>query len=991
LANKKRNISSIFDAKSGSLSPASHRTRDWWPLIFVALGLALLASRILKISEAPIWLSTISDIFGIFSTITGFILLALAGRENSKEIYIKSAEQEQFRKPEFPFHIVQSITELIGILFPEPTGEILLPDRDIPYIARDFLGLEDAFTERGCVLLRGRSKTGKTRLVVELLRRYLRTSPTILVHKRTQGLQVPVFIPDDLPRRNIIVLIDDLHIQAANCKRQNTTVGVVISNILDLFTQYCGNQMGEVRFIGIVRREPECWDQLGYESTKPPWSGIELIDMPDLSRDEARRLATELASMPPKLVLSEKVADNLARTNDGTFYRLVLAFREWRSHPTKSEITSDDVTHLQADLLGTWRHRRHVLIKYEPMYLYIYAALELMQTLGISAYKDLVSILALSLQKKTILQIYGWAVLLQIWINRQTWKFRLSQRLAPFENLRRKLDAQLFRIIIRPLYLLFFTRYRNRSRLQSWPRISRFVYTMIDVILLEFTYLVSFSLISVGVIKIINYLPGVSKVLVGLVFQLFISIFIVVIAKILLERSVSFNNRYLSRFVADLGATEVPMIKNILVPYDLQVEGSAQEFINQAWVLNLMEGGEYITPSYLYGLLDLWRKKANFDEIGWEIAVGVAEILTHLEPWDAHAFRVLGVYLVRTEKYGEALMAFNRAIELNPNYKDAIAQRGLTYSLMKKYDEALFDFNQAIDLDPNHERAIAYRGITYRLMEKYDEALFNFNRAIELNPNNDEAIVQRGRTYRQMEKYDEALSNFNRAIEMDPNNEWAITQRGRTYRQMEKYTEALLDFNRAIDMDPNYASAIAQRGITYTLMEKCDEALFDFNRAIDLDPKLDWAFSERGELYLLTKQFDLAITDFEQACQLNKNEDWYEYGYACAYHAIGEIEKSKRELTRAIQLCQSRIEEKPSNRLIKFNLALYNLAIGKAELSEFLYKNTVSESPSLNDVKGAIRDLKLLESIFNKSSHSEDIRKLLNQYIDTSNLYILQK
>ena len=66
---------------------------------------------------------------------------------------------------------------------------------------------------------------------------------------------------------------------------------------------------------------------------------------------------------------------------------------------------------------------------------------------------------------------------------------------------------------------------------------------------------------------------------------------------------------------------------------------------------------------------------------------------------------------------------------------------------MKRYDEALTDFTRAIELDPDYKLAIANRGLTYRLMERYDEALTDFTRAIELDPDYKWAIASRGETY----------------------------------------------------------------------------------------------------------------------------------------------------------------------------------------------------------------------------------------------------
>ena len=52
---------------------------------------------------------------------------------------------------------------------------------------------------------------------------------------------------------------------------------------------------------------------------------------------------------------------------------------------------------------------------------------------------------------------------------------------------------------------------------------------------------------------------------------------------------------------------------------------------------------------------------------------------------------------------------FDRAIELDPNYPDALNNRGLAYTGKGQYDRAIQDFDRALRLDPKDADAIRYR------------------------------------------------------------------------------------------------------------------------------------------------------------------------------------------------------------------------------------------------------------------------------------------
>ena len=62
--------------------------------------------------------------------------------------------------------------------------------------------------------------------------------------------------------------------------------------------------------------------------------------------------------------------------------------------------------------------------------------------------------------------------------------------------------------------------------------------------------------------------------------------------------------------------------------------------------------------------------------------------------------------------------------EKRPALRDRIRTvRGQAYLVMGRCDQALAAFNRALELNPEDIWALAGRGETYRLMERYDEAL----------------------------------------------------------------------------------------------------------------------------------------------------------------------------------------------------------------------------------------------------------------------------
>ena len=84
--------------------------------------------------------------------------------------------------------------------------------------------------------------------------------------------------------------------------------------------------------------------------------------------------------------------------------------------------------------------------------------------------------------------------------------------------------------------------------------------------------------------------------------------------------------------------------------------------------------------------------------------------------------------------YEDALIAFQKAIEVNP--KLIHAKRGAARCLMQlgQYNRALEIFNQVIKQEPAFGASYANRGILHDRMQSYIAAIADYEKAIQLDP-----------------------------------------------------------------------------------------------------------------------------------------------------------------------------------------------------------------------------------------------------------------
>ena len=84
-----------------------------------------------------------------------------------------------------------------------------------------------------------------------------------------------------------------------------------------------------------------------------------------------------------------------------------------------------------------------------------------------------------------------------------------------------------------------------------------------------------------------------------------------------------------------------------------------------------------------------------------------------IEGFSATNWSEIGRQAIDAKRWNEALNAYNKAIDLNPNDASAYNNRGLAYDNLNKDDLAIADYNKAIELNPKDADAYYNRGNAY--------------------------------------------------------------------------------------------------------------------------------------------------------------------------------------------------------------------------------------------------------------------------------------
>jgi tetratricopeptide (TPR) repeat protein len=161
--------------------------------------------------------------------------------------------------------------------------------------------------------------------------------------------------------------------------------------------------------------------------------------------------------------------------------------------------------------------------------------------------------------------------------------------------------------------------------------------------------------------------------------------------------------------------------------------------------------------------------------------------------------------------------------------------RGMSEDHKGATGKAIIEFDKAVAVDPDYSLSYISRGMVYAKDGQYDNAISDYNKVIEIDRKNVKAYINRGIAHAKKGQLDLAIADYSRAIEMDGKDDDAYYNRGLAYTKQGQHDLAVSDYSTAIELNSKYANAYVNRGLTYMInLESKEKACSDWKRACEL-------------------------------------------------------------------------------------------------------------------------------------------------------------
>src|SRR5258708_5352567 len=177
-----------------------------------------------------------------------------------------------------------------------------------------------------------------------------------------------------------------------------------------------------------------------------------------------------------------------------------------------------------------------------------------------------------------------------------------------------------------------------------------------------------------------------------------------------------------------------------------------------------------------------------------------AETICHhvltVDPRNATALYLAGVIAHDRFDHVRSFEMMNRAIEVRPDFDDALCWRGIARRHLGQAESAPSDFERALAVTPRHAPALYYVGLSRFEHNDLKAAADKFESALAVDPDPAGALANLGLVRHRQHRLDDAVRLYGRALELEPTLAVARNNLAGALQELGRAAEALALLHR---------------------------------------------------------------------------------------------------------------------------------------------------------------------------------------------------
>ena len=336
---------------------------------------------------------------------------------------------------------------------------------------------------------------------------------------------------------------------------------------------------------------------------------------------------------------------------------------------------------------------------------------------------------------------------------------------------------------------------------------------------------------------------------------------------------------------------------------------------------------------YLYGITEK-------DEFA-DQAIFAFQKAIELDPNFLMAHFSLGGMYLRKKNYKPAEIEFQKVIELDGNFYTAYFNLGEVYRNQKRYDLAILAYNKCLEIKKRWGWPHYGLGVIYLDQDRLEDAETELKQAIGYNPEIAMAHFKLGQLYAKQDREIELISEqYREGQKYDKTNAYVFYELGLIFAEKGNSGLAIQSYKNAISIDPDMAEASFQLGEEYYNTGLQERAIEYYKEAIRAEPSFRRHFLDEVKQYYEVKNFDAATVTLDKLLAIEPENSSAHYYYA-------EILRQSNKVPDAIKHYEDAVRSDPN--LLEAYIPLGDLyySQGKKEDAARVYRKAIGLDPDL--------------------------------------------
>jgi tetratricopeptide (TPR) repeat protein len=351
-----------------------------------------------------------------------------------------------------------------------------------------------------------------------------------------------------------------------------------------------------------------------------------------------------------------------------------------------------------------------------------------------------------------------------------------------------------------------------------------------------------------------------------------------------------------------------------------------------------LEKAVKVNPSDLASqllLADIYSRQRDYAE-----AVSAYKRVTQLDPNRADGFYGLGFILLKQTQYKDAAEALEKAAALGYAGKEVQMDLGGAYEAIPDFAKAAAAYEKYISLGPA-DAWVAYQrlGICRTQLGEYDAAVAALLEAQKAQPKDLKVRDALAEAYAKAGRLEDAEGVFSAMAELNPPDaKKYYTQVFQMYDGAQKFDKAVGPLKKIIELDPKNETNFYYLGMTYFKAQQYDQAVAAFQQSLAVKPDFPHAWYQIGSSYFNSKKYKEAAEAYKKYVALAPED-------ASGWMSIGVSYLQAKLYEAALEPLKKCVELKPDNAVALANLAVAYINLKDNYSAKEIYNKLVTLDP----------------------------------------------